>query len=297
MERRDESSGLPGNGDGYVRTSYPTEGCRYDAAMNKHVRRDRQGPLEILTLDDPEHANALSVDMIEGLHRALVATAIDDDLRAVIVTGAGRHFSAGADLASLERLVAGDDEAANRADSERFERMYEALLGHPKLTVAAVRGAAIGGGCGLATACDLVVAERSAQFAYTEVMIGFVPALVSTFLTRRVPGNVARRLLLDPERIDGRRAVDLGLADELVDDGQALDEARRAAVRICRKASPAALAATKRLLNQAVGRGWREALVIAAGANVAQRQHGDCQRGVRAFLETKSTPDWLEPEE
>lgn len=263
--------------------------------MNGMVRRDREGPLEILTLDDPEHANALSADMVEGLQRALVATAIDDELRAVIVTGAGCHFSAGADLASLEKLAAGGDEAANRADSERLERMYEALLGHPKLTVAAVHGAALGGGCGLATACDLVVAESSAQFAYTEVTIGFVPALVSTFLTRRVPGHVARRLLLDPERIDGRQAVEIGLADELVADGRALAEAKEAALRIVRKASPAALAATKRLLNQTVGRGWRESLVVAAGANVAQRQHPDCRRGVRAFLETKSTPDWLEP--
>jgi methylglutaconyl-CoA hydratase len=265
--------------------------------MSDMVRRDREGPLEVLTLDDPEHANALSGDMIDALHRALVATAVDDELRAVIVTGAGRHFSAGADLASLEKLAAGGDEAANRADSQRLERMYEALLGHPKLTVAAVHGAAIGGGCGLATACDLVVAEPSAQFAYTEVTIGFIPALVSTFLTRRVPGHVARRLLIDPERVDGRRAVELGLADELVAEGQSLTEAKRAALRISRKASPTALAATKRLLNQTVGRGWREALVVAAGANVAQRQHPDCRRGVRAFLDSKSTPDWLEPEE
>jgi methylglutaconyl-CoA hydratase len=265
--------------------------------MSDMVRRDREGPLEVLTLDDPEHANALSGDMIGALYRALVATAVDDELRAVIVTGAGRHFSAGADLASLEKLSAGGDEAANRADSQRLERMYEALLGHPKLTVAAVHGAAIGGGCGLATACDLVVAEPSAQFAYTEVTIGFIPALVSTFLTRRVPGHVARRLLIDPERVDGRRAVELGLADELVAEGQSLTEAKRAALRISRKASPMALAATKRLLNQIVGRGWREALVVAAGANVAQRQHPDCRRGVRAFLDSKSTPDWLEPEE
>ena len=142
-----------------------------------------------------------------------------------------------------------------------------------------------------------LVAERGAQFAYTEVMIGFIPALVSTFLTRRVPGHVARRLLIDPERIDGRRAVEIGLADELVGDGQALDEARRVALRIARKASPAALAATKRLLNQVVGRGWREALEIAAAANVAQRQHPECRRGMRSFLEAKSTPDWLDPED
>ena len=124
------------------------------------------------------------------------------------------------------------------------------LLGHPKLTIAAVHGAAIGGGCGLATACDLVVTEPRSLFAYTEVTIGYVPALVLTFLTRRVPGNVARRLLLDPERVSGERAMELGLVDELVDEGQAMDRARELAVSIAQKCSPAAIAATKSLLNE-----------------------------------------------
>ncbi|MFV2072440.1 MAG: enoyl-CoA hydratase/isomerase family protein [Thermoanaerobaculales bacterium] len=262
--------------------------------MVDHVLARRDGPLLVLVLNDAERANPLSPAMIEELTAALESAAEDASTRAVVLTGAGRHFSAGADLDALERVAAGGDEEANLADSERLRRLFEALLGHPKLTVAAVRGAAVAGGCGLATACDLVVAEPGARFAYTEVKIGFLAAVVLTFLTRRVPGHVARRMLLDPEMIDGERAVALGLADELAPEGQALECAMALARSVCAKASPSALTATKALLNDAVGLGWREALEIAAEANVRQRAHPECARGVRSFLEHKTTPNWLD---
>ncbi len=254
------------------------------------------GPLLILTLNDPRRANPLSPDMAVALNDALERAAADEALRAVILTGAGKHFSAGADLAALQTVAQGGDPEANLEDSRRLERLFATVLGHPKLTVAAVHGAAVAGGCGLATACDFVVAEPSARFAYTEVRIGFIPALVSTFLTRRVPGHLARRLLLDPEHLDGRRAVQIGLADELADEGRALARARELALDICRKASPAAIAATKALLNETVGLSWRKALEKASTANARQRLHPECRRGVRTFLETKSTPDWLDDE-
>ena len=254
----------------------------------------REGPLVILTLNDPDRANPLSPELVDALTAALERSATEPGVRAVILTGAGRHFSAGADLAALEAVASGGDSQANRADSERFRRLFASLLGHPRLTVAAVAGAAIAGGCGLATACDLVVVEPRSRFAYTEVKIGFVAALVSTFLTRRVAGHVARRLLLDPVPVDGRRAVELGLADELAEPDNALNRARELALDVCRKAAPSAIAATKALLNDTVGLDWRRALEVAAEVNVGQRAEPDCRRGVRAFLDTKSTPDWLE---
>jgi methylglutaconyl-CoA hydratase len=248
----------------------------------------------ILTLNDPERANPLSPAMMGELIAALETTAVDSTVRAVILTGAGRHFSAGADLEALERIATGGDEAANRADVEMLNRLFEVLLGHSKLTVAAVHGAAVAGGCGLATACDLVVAEPGSRFAYTEVRIGFLAAVVSTFLTRRVPGHVARRMLLDPEMLSGERAVELGLADELAPGGEVVETAVALARSVCAKASPSALAATKALLNETVGRGWRDALETAAEANVRQRMDPECARGVRTFLESKTTPNWLE---
>ncbi len=258
---------------------------------------EQRGRVRILTLNDPDRANPLSPALVEALTAALVEARDDPAVRAVVLTGAGRHFSAGADLAALEAVAAGGDPEANRADSERLRVLFETLLGHPRLTVAAVHGAAVAGGCGLATACDLVVAERSARFAYTEVRIGFVAALVLTFLVRRVPGHVARRLLLDPEMIPGERAVALGLADRLAEDGTAVDEAVAWATAVAAKAAPSAIAATKALLNEIVGLSWREALDVAARANVAQRLDPECRRGVRRFLETRGTPDWLAGED
>jgi methylglutaconyl-CoA hydratase len=265
--------------------------------MSEIVLEEQRGPIVVLTLNDPERANPLSSAMVVALSEILERAASDDAIRAVVLAGAGRHFSAGADLEALERIAQAGDEAASRSDAEQLRNLFEVLLGHPKLTVAAVHGAAVAGGCGLATACDLVVAEPGARFAYTEVKIGFLAAVVLTFLTRRVAGHVARRMLLDPEMIDGAAAVELGLADELAAEGEALNTASALARRLCAKASPSALAATKALLNETVGLGWREALAAAVEANVRQRMHPECSRGVRSFLETGNTPDWLEDDD
>jgi methylglutaconyl-CoA hydratase len=262
--------------------------------MENPVIEKRDGPVLVITLNDPDRANPLSSEMVAALSEALERAAADTGVRAVVLTGAGSHFSAGADLEALERIAEAGDEAASRSDTGNLRNLFEILLGHPKLTVAAVQGAAVAGGCGLATACDLVVAEPGARFAYTEVKIGFLAAMVLTFLTRRVAGHVARRMLLDPEMIDGASAVELGLADELAVEGEALNTAVALARIVCAKASPSALAATKALLNETVGLGWQEAMAIAAEANVRQRMDPECRRGVRAFLETKKTPDWLD---
>lgn len=262
--------------------------------MSQLILEEHRGPCLVLTLNDPDRANPLSPALATALTESLEEASRSPSVRAVILTGAGKHFSAGADLAALQEIATGDDPEANLSDSRRLESLFACLLDHPKLTVAAVDGAAIAGGCGLATACDFVVASSAARFAYTEVKIGFIPALVSTFLTRRVAGHVARRLLLDPAPIGGAKAVDIGLADHLVEPGSALDEAIKLATAICSKASPSALSATKRLLNQVADLEWREALAVAAQANAAQRTHEECRLGVRTFLESKTTPDWLE---
>jgi methylglutaconyl-CoA hydratase len=261
--------------------------------MSEIVIEEARGPIVVLTLNDPGRANALSSAMVATLCGALERAASQDQVRAVVIAGAGRHFSAGADLDALERLAHAEDEAASRSDTEMLRHLFEVLLGHPKLTVAAVQGAAVAGGCGLATACDLVVVEPGARFAYTEVKIGFLAAMVLTFLTRRVAGHVARRMLLDPEMVDGAQAVELGLADEIAGEGQAVASAVKLAQSIASKASPSALAATKALLNETVGLGWREALSMAAEFNIRQRSHPECAKGVRTFLEGGSTPDWL----
>jgi methylglutaconyl-CoA hydratase len=264
--------------------------------MDTPVLVDDRGPCRVLMLNDPKRANPLSGELVGLLSDALASAAADEDVRAVVLAGAGRHFSAGADLTALQQVATGSDPEMLRRDSEALRGLFEVVLGHPKLTLAAVDGAAIGGGCGLATACDLVVAEAGASFAYTEVTIGYVPALVLTFLTRRVAGHHASRLLLTAERIDGKRAVEIGLADELADEGRALERALELAETVAHRCSPAAIAATKRLLNDIIGMSWREALAHAADVNAVQRLDSECIRGVQTFLEKKTTPDWLEDE-
>ncbi len=260
--------------------------------MGKPVLFHRDGPVLIITLNDPKRANPLSPAMVAALSEALEIAAEDDGIRAFVLHGAGKHFSAGADLAALQQIASGGDVSQNRADSERLSEFFARLLDHPKLSIAAVHGAAVAGGCGLATACDFVIADETVKMCYTEVKIGFIPALVSTFLTRRVAGHHARKLMLDPEMLGATEALAIGLIDRVV-DGDVLEQAAARAHAIARKASPSALAATKRLLNQTVGMDWKAALAVAAEANVVQRLHPECQRGVQSFLDTKKTPDWL----
>ncbi len=264
--------------------------------MDTPVLIEDHGPLRQLTLNDPSRSNPLSSELVTSLTEALINADQAPEVRAVLLSGAGRHFSAGADLSALQQVATGSDPEGLRRDSESLRKLFEILLGHSKITIAAVHGAAIGGGCGLATACDVVVTEPRGLFAYTEVTIGYVPALVLTFLTRRVPGHVARRLLLDPERINGARAVELGLADELTNEGQALDRALELGLAMAKKCSPAAIAATKRLLNETAPMDWRDALAHAVRVNASHRLHPECVRGVTTFLEHKRTPDWLEDE-
>jgi len=257
------------------------------------IRVQRDGPVTWLILDEPRRANPLTGPTIQALREALAEAAADEEVRAVIFRGEGKHFSAGIDMETLKQMGDRSPEE-NLADSRIFEGLFQDLLPHPCLTIAAVQGAAVGGGCGLATACDFVVAAEDARFQYTEVKIGFMPALVSTFLARRVAGHVTRRLLLDPEFLSAEQAREIGLVDEIVPRESLESRARETAISVCAKSPRSALAATKKLLFETPGRSLGEALRVAAEVNSRQRMTADCQHGVRTFLETKSTPDWLQ---
>ncbi|MEW6745694.1 MAG: enoyl-CoA hydratase-related protein [Planctomycetota bacterium] len=256
------------------------------------VRIGRDEPFMNLFLDDPARGNPLTSDAIATLREGLACAAQEDLIRAVLLVGVGHHFSTGMDLSSLQKLSARSPEE-NLADSRQLAELFRDMLTLPKIIVAAVRGVAAGGGCGLATACDFVVASENARFQYTEVKIGFVPALVSTFLLRRVPGHVARRLLLDPDWLPAPKAKELGLVDEIVPDESLEERARTLALRVCRNASPSSIAATKKLLYTIPGMSLDEALAHAAEVNAQQRTTADCRRGVSTFLQTKTTPNWL----
>ena len=259
--------------------------------MSAPLRVDRDGDLLRVTLDDPERANALSPPMCE----ALIATYRRDwraeGVRAILLAGAGRNFCAGADLENLKRLAEATP-VEHRLDSRRLRDTFEAILRQEALTLALVHGACVAGGCGLATACDFVVASEDARFLYSEVRIGFVAALVATYLPLRLRGSDIRELLLAPEFVGAERALAIGLANRVVPEAELAAAGEAWAIEVLTKASGESIAATKRLLLELLGRPLAERLDRAEAANAAQRQTADCKRGVAYFLEQKKSPDW-----
>lgn len=249
-----------------------------------------------VTLNDPDRANALSPRMVRELTDLYGRDLRSEGIRAVILGGAGKHFSAGADLAHLEKLKDADLEQ-NRVESKKLKDLFEAILTQEALTVARVHGASIAGGCGVATAHDFVVAADDARFMYSEVRIGFVAALVATYLPLRVRGNHVKELLLDPELVEAPRALEMGLVDRVVPAAELEDRSRELAVSILQKGSSESIARTKRLLWQVSGLSLEEALDQAAEANARARMTDDCRHGVAHFLEHKKPPRWREPEE
>lgn len=247
-----------------------------------------QGSVAVLELAVAASGNALSSALVADLSRA-VAEVRTSPARAVVLAGAGKHFCTGA---SLDEIAATADlsPAERQADADRLGALYSAWLRLPQLTVAAVHGAAYGGGAGLAAACDLVIAGPRAQFQFSEVRLGFVPALIAVFLVRRLPAGKLFQLFADPQPLTAEEALRLGLADETAEDPRARALERAAAVAA--KAAPSAIAATKKLLLELALPHLDEQLARAAHLNAAQRSHPECRRGVAHFLGHRTFPDW-----
>lgn len=246
------------------------------------------GPVRTITLNRPERRNAMTPEMQTELIAAMEEAAAGD-CRVVVFAGAGEAFCAGLDLASLQKM---NDKSAeeHRADAERIARLFRTLYELPKPTIAAVHGAAIAGGTGIATLCDFTLAVPAAKFGYTEVRIGFVPAVVSAFLALQLGDKRARELLLTGRLFDSSEAYRLGLVNEVV-AADALQARVRALAEALAANSPAALGATKRLL-AAQNKEWLDrALAAAMEANAEARETADFREGVSAFLE-KRKPVW-----
>ena len=261
------------------------------AGAVSRLRVERRGDLLWATLDDPARANALSPALANELTALYRRDLRAEGVRAVLLAGAGRHFCAGADLEHLAALQAASP-AENRRDSERLRGLFEAILRQEALTLALVQGSCVAGGCGLATACDFVVAAEDARFLYSEVRIGFVAALVATFLPLRVRGADLRELLLAAEFVPAGRALEIGLVNRVVPAAELAGEGERWAGEILARASSESIARTKRLLLDQVGRPLEERLARAAEANAAARATADCRHGIATFLATKAPPRW-----
>lgn len=241
-----------------------------------------------LTLNRPEKRNAISYELIEELLAALAEAAASPAF-VLILTGRGQAFCSGMDLENLKALL-GRSRDENLKDSETMARLFRSLSEFPKATIAAVNGAALAGGCGLATLCDFTLAVPEAKFGYTEVRIGFVPAIVSTFLLRQMGEKQARELLLTGKIITAAEAQRLGLVNEIVAPGKLLERARALAEQLMEN-SPQSIAATKRLLSEYVGQERDAQIQRAVRENAAIRETEDFREGVTSFLE-KRKPRW-----
>lgn len=253
----------------------------------------REHAIERLTLHRPDVRNAFNDVMIAELTRWADAVAADPAVRAVVISGAGSSFCAGADLAWMARTV-DYTEAANIADAERASAMFAALDSLPVPVVGRIHGAALGGGAGLAAVCDIVVAEEHALFGFTEVKLGIIPAVISPFVLAKVGRSAARELFLTGRRFSAAHALDIGLVHTVVAPEQ-LDQGVDAVVAELLGAGPHAVAAAKRLITEVWNAGsLDEARHLSARALAAQRVSPEGQDGLRAFL-GKRKPGWSQP--
>jgi methylglutaconyl-CoA hydratase len=244
--------------------------------------------IRTITLNRPQHRNAMTPKMQMELIAALEDTA-DSSCRVLVLAGAGEAFCAGLDLSALHAM---QDESAttHRADAERIARLFIALHELPVPTIAAVHGAAIAGGAGLAMICDFTLATPAAKFGFTEVRIGFVPALVSAFLAHQIGDKRSRDLLLTGRLFDAAEAYRMGLVNEIAAQDELMQRVQALADTLIAN-SPQSLKATKQLM-ATQQKGWLDSAVTQAlEANAVSRETDDFREGITAFLE-KRKPVW-----
>ena len=252
------------------------------------VKLEQTAGVATITLNRPDKRNAISFELIDDLLHALQEVETSDAI-VVILTGAGKAFSSGMDLDNLKALI-GRPPEQNLKDSETMVRLFRTLYEFPKVTIAAVNGAAIAGGTGLALLCDFTLAVPEAKFGYTEVRIGFVPAIVSTFLLRQVGEKQARDLLLTGRIIGAEEAERMGLINEIVTPENLMKRARELAALLMEN-SPTSLRATKKLLSDHARAELDLQIEAAVRENAAIRTTADFREGVVSFLE-KRKPGW-----
>ena len=250
----------------------------------------RQGKVARVWLNRPEIHNAFNALMIRELRDAVRTLGADEAVRVVILSGRGKSFCAGADLNWMREIITYSYEQNLRESLELAEFLYE-LYALPKPTIARVNGAAIGGGAGFLSVCDIAVASTDAQFGLSEVKIGLVPACIAPYVLRRTGESRARRLFLTGERFDARRAAEIGLADEVAApeelDGRVDDIVGRLL-----SSGPDALACCKELLRRVPGMSFEDAKRFTAEMIAGLRVSREGQEGMAAFLE-KRKPKWM----
>lgn len=236
-----------------------------------------------ITLNRPEKRNALNDELIESLKHSIRAAATSESIRVIVISGAGKDFCSGADLSALQKISLASV-AENQDDARSLMELFLLIRHVPVPVVAAVQGQALAGGCGLATACDIVLAAVSARFGYPEVKIGFVPAMVMAILRRNVSEKRAFEMIIRGEQIGSEEAKEYGLVNQVFPD-EGFESAVVAYLSAFEKTSRTAVALTKNLLYQMDGMSLDDALQTGVDVNVIARMSKDCREGIAGFLE------------
>lgn len=244
--------------------------------------------IALITLNRPEKRNAVSFELVSELLAALDEIE-KSPAQVVIITGAGKAFCAGLDLDELKGLL-GKTHEENVKDSQRMAQIFRRIYDFPRPTIAAVNGAAIAGGTGIATMCDFTLAVPEAKFGYTEVRIGFVPAIVSSILVWQVGHKIARDLLMTGRLFDAAEAHRFGLVNEIVEPDRLMARARELAAMLLEN-SPSSVRLTKKLINGFIGPQLDQQIAQAVEDNARIRTTPDFREGVSSFLE-KRKPKW-----
>jgi methylglutaconyl-CoA hydratase len=255
----------------------------------RYLQIEREGAVEHLTLNRPDVRNAFNEDVIAELTAWARAAAADHSLRVVVLSGAGKVFSAGADANWMAKMV-GYSREENVQDATRMAEMFLALNTLPAAVVGRIHGAALGGGAGLTAICDIAIAEDGALFGFTETKLGILPAVISPYVLPKIGPSAARELFLTGMRFSAARAKEIGLVHSVVPATE-LDNVIQMYVDELLSASPSGIAASKALIPQVWGRSPQDAMVLTANAIASQRVSAEGQEGLQAFLE-KRKPSW-----
>jgi len=243
-----------------------------------------------LTLNKPEKRNALSQAMVLALSAAIDQAVAEESNRVIVITGEGKVFCSGADLEALQTMQTNTFDQ-NLEDSQFLKSLFNKIVTCPLPIISAVQGAALAGGCGLATVADFCFAAPEILMGYTEVRIGFIPALVSAYLVKRIGEARARVLLLSGDLIKSEEAAILGLITKVVPLETLYDYTQEFAEKLARQNSKEAMAATKKLLVDFDGYSLAQATEMAALANANARATEDCKAGIHGFL-NKTPVTW-----
>ena len=247
------------------------------------IKTDITNHIVTIELNRPDKRNALNAELVTEFKHVLRLTEADPEVKMVLLKGAGEVFCAGADLTYLQQLQKNTFDE-NLQDSAHLAELFEILYRLKIPVVAQVHGAAIAGGCGLLAVCDYVIAADDVKFGFTEVKIGFVPAIVSTFLLKKVGEGIARELLIFGELIDAKRALQIGLVNMIVTGDELEAATLHFLTKMIKNNSAAAMSTTRKLLSEIGDLSLKENLGLLTEANAIARGTADCRKGIDAFL-------------